>query len=68
VTRNIASAQGRSDFIRICFKRDGKELMAEPILGKSGLIRTMILADGLLEIGENVEGLEKGTLVEITPM
>jgi len=68
LTRNIASAQGRSDFIRICFKRNGKELMAEPILGKSGLIRTMVLADGLLEIGENVEGLEKGTIVEISPM
>ncbi|MDA8133034.1 MAG: hypothetical protein M0T82_00300 [Desulfobacteraceae bacterium] len=34
-------------------------------MGKSGLIRTMIHADGLLEIGEHVEGLEKGALVDI---
>ncbi len=40
-------------------------MLARPVLGKSGLIRTMIYADGLLEIGEHVEGLEKDTLVDI---
>jgi molybdopterin molybdotransferase len=68
LTRNIASAQGRSDFIRVSLKRDDTGLLAEPVLGKSGLIRTMVLAHGLVEIGENVEGLEKGTLVEIMPI
>ncbi len=68
LTRNIASAQGRSDFIRVSLKRDDTGLVAEPVLGKSGLIRTMVLAHGLVEIGENVEGLEKGTLVEVMPI
>ncbi len=68
LTRNIASAQGRSDFIRVSLKKDDTGLMAEPVLGKSGLIRTMVLAHGLVEIKENVEGLEKGTLVEIMPI
>ena len=40
-------------------------LLAKPVLGKSGLIRTMIHADGLLEIGDHVEGLEKDTIVNI---
>jgi molybdopterin molybdotransferase len=35
--------------------------MAKPVLGKSGLIRTMVHADGLLDIGENLEGMEKNT-------
>ncbi|MBF0413225.1 MAG: molybdopterin molybdotransferase MoeA [Desulfamplus sp.] len=90
LTRNVASAQGRTDFIRVklfrkfdvtsnnksekkSISKDGclkykYELFAEPILGKSGLIRTMVMADGLLEIGENVEGLEKGELVYIIPL
>jgi molybdopterin molybdotransferase len=40
-------------------------LWAEPILGKSGLIRTMVKADGLIEIGINSEGLDKGTKVDV---
>ena len=39
--------------------------MADPILGKSGLINTMVKADGLIEIGLNVEGLDQGEPVEV---
>ena len=68
LSRNVASAQGRVDFIRVRLNRKGEILEAEPILGKSGLISTMVKADGLLEIGMNVEGLEKGTEVEVVPI
>ncbi len=65
LTRNISSAQGRRDFIRVVLgKKDGQYLVI-PVLGKSGLIKTMIHADGLLEIGDDVEGLEKGTRVDV---
>jgi molybdopterin molybdotransferase len=43
-------------------------LWAEPILGKSALINTMVKADGLIEIGVNTEGLDKGTEVEVIPL
>jgi molybdopterin molybdotransferase len=65
LTRNISSAQGRRDFVRVELIQKDNQLMAKPVLGKSGLIRTMIHADGLLEIRDNVEGLEKNTMVEI---
>ncbi|MBF0233674.1 MAG: hypothetical protein HQK65_11645, partial [Desulfamplus sp.] len=68
LVRNVASAQGRTDFIRVRLVREKNELLAVPVLGKSGLIRTMVMADGLLEIGENIEGLEKGEIVSIIPM
>jgi len=65
LTRNVSSAQGRRDFIRVqLLKKDG-QILAKPVLGKSGLIRTMIHADGLLEIGDHVEGLEKDSIVNI---
>ena len=65
LSRNIASAQGRTDFIRVKLISDHDTLMAEPVLGKSGLIRTMVKADGLIEIGINTEGLDKGSLVDV---
>jgi len=68
LTRNVASAQGRTDFIRVDLQEKEGKLYAAPVLGKSGLIRTMVMARALLEIGENVEGLEKDTMVNVLPM
>lgn len=65
LTRNVASAQGRREFVRVRLENRDKEILARPVLGKSGLIRTMVHADGLLEIGENVEGMEKDSPVDI---
>jgi molybdopterin molybdotransferase len=65
LSRNVASAQGRTDFIRVRLVRRGGELWAEPVLGKSGLLNTMVKADGIIEIGKNVEGMDEGTRVEV---
>jgi molybdopterin molybdotransferase len=68
LSRNVASRQGRIDFIRVQFRLEEGRLWADPVLGKSGLISTMVFADGLLEIDINTEGLDKGTVVEVIPM
>ncbi len=68
LTRNISSAQGRVEFVRVRLQSKDGELLAEPVLGKSGLIRTMVGADGLVEVGMNVEGLEKGDQVDVIPI
>jgi len=65
LSRNISSAQGRVDYVRVRLQKKEGLLWAEPILGKSGLINTMVQADGLIEIGMNTEGLEKGAPVEV---
>ncbi len=65
LTRNLASAQGRVDYIRVRLRHENGILRAEPILGKSGLISTMAKADGLIEIDMNAEGLDEGSLVEV---
>jgi len=65
LNRNISSTQGRTDYIRVkLIEKDGI-LWAEPILGKSGLINTMVKADGLIEIGLDTEGLDKGAKVKV---
>jgi molybdopterin molybdotransferase len=68
LSRNVASTQGRVDFIRVQLRLDGTQLWADPVLGKSGLISTMVKADGLIEIDINTEGLDKGAEVEVIPL
>jgi len=63
--RNLSSKQGRVDFIRVKLHHEKGTLSAEPVLGKSGLIHTMVKADGLVRIDKNTEGLDKGTIVEV---
>jgi len=65
LSRNIESAGGRDDFIRVKLIREGAQWIAEPIFGKSGLISTLVEADGLLRIDRNTEGLYQGQEVEV---
>jgi len=65
LTKNVASATGRTDVVRVrLFRRDG-ELWAEPVHGKSGLITTLVKADGLVVIPSAREGLLAGDTVEV---
>ncbi len=68
LTRNIASAQGRIDFIRVRLMAEDGEMWAAPILGKSGLIHTMVKADGLVAVGMNAEGLDRDAVVSVIPV
>ncbi|MGD2098679.1 MAG: molybdopterin molybdotransferase MoeA [Desulfobacterales bacterium] len=68
LSRNVASKQGRVDFIRVRLRREAYRLWADPVLGKSGLISTMVNADGLVQIDINTEGLDKGAKVEVIPI
>ena len=63
MTRSVASAQGRRDYIRVALlppENPGEPLRARPILGKSGLISTMVEAHGLVACPEEQEGLREG--------
>ena len=65
MTRNISSAQGRIDCVRVKVIQSDGVFFAEPVLGKSGLINTMVKADGIVMVDMNSEGLEKGTEVDV---
>lgn len=67
ITKNIASAPGRADYIRVSlFLQDG-EWWAEPIIGKSGLITTLVKSDGIVEIVSAKEGIFQGEYVPVLP-
>jgi molybdopterin molybdotransferase len=65
LSRNIESASGRDDFVRVKLIKGDGGWIAEPLFGKSGLISTMVDADGLLRIGRNAEGLYQDQIVEV---
>lgn len=63
LTRNIASAPGRDDFINVRLVKRDDGYVAEPVLGKSGLISIMTQADGVLHIPAEKSGLYEGERV-----
>lgn len=65
LTRNLASVQGREDFVRVALEEREGELWAKPILGASGLIGTLVRADGIVRVDPGCEGLYQGEWVEV---
>ncbi|HDH50009.1 MAG TPA: molybdopterin molybdenumtransferase MoeA [Nitrospirae bacterium] len=63
--KNISSSSGREDHIRVSLEEIDNELWAVPVLGKSGLITTLVKADGTIVIPLRKPGMEKGTEVEV---
>lgn len=62
---NIASKPGREDYIRIKLENRDGEIVAMPRLGKSGLLRTLVEADGLLRLDAALEGMTAGQDVSV---
>ncbi len=63
LTKNISSAPGREDHIRVKIMERDSDLWAEPILGKSGLISTLVHADGTIVIPDDKRGVLEGEKV-----
>jgi molybdopterin molybdotransferase len=66
MTRNFSSSQGREEHVRVALEMKDGELWARPILGKSGLISTLVKAHGTVVVPLNRLGLEKGERVDVT--
>ncbi len=66
VDRNINSAAGRLDLVRVQLQERGNDLpLAIPVLGKSGAISTLSRAHGYFFIDEPSQGVTKDTPVQI---
>jgi len=65
IARNIPSAVGRTDYVRVKLEDREHELWAIPVFGKSGLITTMAESDGIVEIPANKEGVLEGEFVRV---
>jgi molybdopterin molybdotransferase len=65
LSRNVESASGRDDYIRVKLIKKGDNLIAEPIFGKSGLLSPLVEADGLIRVDMNTEGLYQGQKIKV---
>jgi len=69
LARNLASKPGREDHVRVRLEYvDGDIPLAHPVLGRSGLLKTLLDADGLVAIDAACEGLEAGSRVAVRPL
>lgn len=65
LSKNVSSSQGREEHVRVMLVEEDEGLLAVPILGKSGLITTLVKADGTIVIPLKRDGMEKGETVEV---
>jgi len=65
LTRNIASAAGRELFQRVRVEQTGAGWQAEPVHGRSGLLRSLVQGHGLVRVPLGSEGLDEGSKIEV---
>jgi molybdopterin molybdotransferase len=63
--RNIPSAPGRKDIVRVQLRREEKQLIAYPVLGKSGSISTLSRSHGFIVIEEPLQGLSENSAIKV---
>ncbi len=65
LVRNLNSAAGRRDIVRVRLQQSGDRWLAEPVLGKSGSISTLSRAHGYFEIEESSQGVTENSTVKV---
>ncbi|MEN6328263.1 MAG: molybdopterin molybdotransferase MoeA [Syntrophomonas sp.] len=65
ISLNLASQAGRDDFVPVQLKEAGGELLAVPVLGKSGLMSILSLADGYVHIPYEKQGIKAQTKIKV---
>jgi len=65
MAKSIQSQAGRTDFIRVYLEEKDGELYAVPLISKSGLIMSLVKADGIVIISEDLLGIEKDEEVAV---
>jgi molybdopterin molybdotransferase len=63
---SIHSTIGLEEYVRVQLDPKGMDTYsAAPVFGKSGMLSTMVRADGIVVIPMNVEGFSSGEAVEV---
>ncbi len=65
LSRNINSAPGRRDVVRVKLIQQDTNWIAEPVLGKSGSISTLSRSDGYFVIDEDSQGAMENSPIKV---
>lgn len=68
LTQSLFSGPGREDYVRVRLEYQGDNLVAIPVLGKSGLVSTLVEANGMVRIPLEKEGLNGGSRVPVSKL
>lgn len=66
LSRKVASTIGRYEFLAVKLERGEEDLIAVPVMKGSSAITTLSSADGFIEVDENTEVLDKGSMVKVS--
>ncbi|MBI3607489.1 MAG: molybdopterin molybdotransferase MoeA [Nitrospirae bacterium] len=66
LTESIHKARGKTHFVRGRLAREGEHTLVTPTGSQdSGILTSMVRADGLIVLAQDVEGVERGRQVEV---
>jgi len=65
LSREIMSAVGREEYVRVRLEMTDDGMIAVPVVAKSGVIRSLAGADGLVRVPAHKAGVQRGTPVEV---
>jgi molybdopterin molybdotransferase len=65
LTSSVHSAQGREEYVRIKLEERQGLPGARPVFGKSGMLSTLVKADGFIVVPIHAEGLPSGEMVDV---
>jgi len=68
ISRQIASAPGHEEFIRIKVGKVGNQFIATPVSRGAGVLMSLVRADGFIRIPAMSEGIGAGTEIDVELM
>lgn len=65
LTRKVVSPEGEEEYLRVTIGQVGDRVVATPLPGGSGVLMSLVRADGLVRIPRGVQGFEPGAAVTV---
>lgn len=65
LTRKVVSPEGEEEYLRVTVGQVGDRVVATPLPGGSGVLMSLVRADGLVRIPRGVQGFEPGAVVSV---
>ena len=62
---SVHSTHGREEYVRVTLERRGDEWLARPVFGKSGMLSSLVRADGFFIVPVHAEGVAGGESVTV---
>jgi putative molybdopterin biosynthesis protein len=66
MTRKVVSPEGEEEYLRVTVGQVGERMVATPLPGGSGVLMSLVRADGLIRIPRGAQGYEPGARVSVS--